>query len=150
MQCVLCHASAPSATGRHRLRRDPRLAQEAAAAKRGAEEARAQLGAEVERARAGVRAEQDQAALMQKLEQFNLLRESNATLRWVARSPRPARIRCRVCYVGGVGFGGTGPRRGRAGKPTARAGARAAWGQPGAVMGLLHLEGVSWAAGSAS
>ncbi len=52
-------------------------------AKRAAEEARAQLGAEVERARSAVRAEQDQAVLMQKLEQFNLLRESNATLRCV-------------------------------------------------------------------
>jgi nucleoprotein TPR len=60
-----------------------RLRQEASVAKRAAEEARAQLGAEVERARSAVRDEQDQAALMAKLEQFNLLRESNATLRWV-------------------------------------------------------------------
>ena len=59
-----------------------RLRQEASVAKRAAEEARAQLGAEVERARSAVRDEQDQAALMAKLEQFNLLRESNATLRW--------------------------------------------------------------------
>lgn len=58
-----------------------RLRQETAVAKRGAEEARAQLSAEAERVRSSVRAEQDQAALMQKLEQFNLLRESNATLR---------------------------------------------------------------------
>ena len=63
-----------------------RLRQEASVAKRAAEEARAQLGAEVERARSAVRDEQDQAALMAKLEQFNLLRESNATLRWVAQS----------------------------------------------------------------
>lgn len=60
-----------------------RLRQESSVAKRAAEEARAQLSAEVERARSAVRAEQDQAVLMQKLEQFNLLRESNATLRWV-------------------------------------------------------------------
>jgi hypothetical protein len=51
-------------------------------ARQSAEEARAQLSTETERARSAVRAEQDQAALMQKLEQFNLLRESNAQLRW--------------------------------------------------------------------
>ncbi len=55
--------------------------QEAAVARHSAEEVRAQLSTETERARSVVRAEQDQAALMQKLEQFNLLRESNAQLR---------------------------------------------------------------------
>ena len=55
--------------------------QEAALARQSAEEARAQLGAEVERARSAVRAEADQAELMQRLEQLNLLRESNAQLR---------------------------------------------------------------------
>ena len=50
-------------------------------ARQAAEEARAQLSTETERARSSVRAEQDQAALVQKLEQFNLLRESNAQLR---------------------------------------------------------------------
>ena len=64
------------------------MRQEAAVAKRAAEEARAQLASEGERARSAVRAEQEQAALMQKLEQFNLLRESNATLRRVRQHPR--------------------------------------------------------------
>ncbi|GAB4815353.1 hypothetical protein N2152v2_002399 [Parachlorella kessleri] len=62
-------------------RENARLRQEAAMARQAAEEARAQLSTETERARSAVRAEQDQAALVQKLEQFNLLRESNAQLR---------------------------------------------------------------------
>ena len=75
-------------------------------ARRAAEEARAQLGAEVERARSAVRAEADQAALMQKLEQLNLLRESNATLRWVPAcwEGLGAKVNCgRRC---GAGAGG--------------------------------------------
>ena len=46
-----------------------------------------QLGAEAERSRRGAKAEQEHAALMEKVDQLNLLRESNATLRCVSRLP---------------------------------------------------------------
>ena len=62
-------------------RDNARLRQEATVAKRAAEEARAQLGAELERQRASVRDEAKHGELLQKVEQFNLLRESNAALR---------------------------------------------------------------------
>jgi nucleoprotein TPR len=55
-----------------------RLRQEAVTARRAAEEARAQLSAETERSRSAVRDEAGQEELLQKVEQFNLLRESNA------------------------------------------------------------------------
>lgn len=58
-----------------------RLRQEAVTARRAAEEARAQLAAESERSRSAVRDEAGQEELLQKVEQFNLLRESNAALR---------------------------------------------------------------------
>jgi nucleoprotein TPR len=58
-----------------------RLRQEAVVARRAAEEARAQLAAEMERQRSAVRDESGQEELLQKMEQFNLLRESNAALR---------------------------------------------------------------------
>lgn len=58
-----------------------RLRQEAVVARRAAEEARAQLAAEAERARSAVRDESSQEEILQKVEQFNLLRESNAALR---------------------------------------------------------------------
>lgn len=72
-------------------------------ARQAAEEARGQLSAEAERARSAVRAEADQAVLVQKLEQFNLLRESNAQLRWGAG-------------WGGVGWGRRSVLPGRMGK----------------------------------
>lgn len=51
----------------------------------------AQLGAEAERTRRGARAEEEHAALMQKVDQLNLLRESNVMLRCVAV--------CNVCEL---------------------------------------------------
>lgn len=58
-----------------------RLRQEAVVARRAAEEARAQLAAEVERSQGAVRDESGQQEILQRMEQFNLLRESNTTLR---------------------------------------------------------------------
>ena len=46
-----------------------------------------QLGAEAERSRRGAKAEQEHAALMEKVDQLNLLRESNATLRCGSKLP---------------------------------------------------------------
>lgn len=58
-----------------------RLRQEAVVARRAAEEARAQLAAEAERTRNAMRDETSQEEILQRVEQFNLLRESNAALR---------------------------------------------------------------------
>lgn len=58
-----------------------RLRSEAANARRSAEEANAQLVSHAERARENARTSEEHAALMQKVDQLNLLRESNATLR---------------------------------------------------------------------
>ena len=58
-----------------------RLRNEAALARRAAEAANAQLAGQAERSRASARTEEEHTALMQKLEQLNLLRESNAALR---------------------------------------------------------------------
>lgn len=60
-----------------------RLRNEAALARRAAEAANAQLAGQAERSRASARTEEEHTALMQKLEQLNLLRESNAALRCV-------------------------------------------------------------------
>ena len=58
-----------------------RLRSDAATARRAAEAANAQLAGQAERSRASARTEEEHAALMQKMEQLNLLRESNAALR---------------------------------------------------------------------
>ncbi len=60
-----------------------RLRSDAAIARRAAEAANAQLAGQAERSRASARTEEEHAALMQKMEQLNLLRESNAALRCV-------------------------------------------------------------------
>ena len=61
-----------------------RLRSDAAIARRAAEAANAQLAGQAERSRASARTEEEHAALMQKMEQLNLLRESNAALRWLS------------------------------------------------------------------
>lgn len=58
-----------------------RLQRTADLARRESDSARAQLAVETERARAAVRAEGEQAQLLEQIQQLNLLRESNATLR---------------------------------------------------------------------
>ncbi|KAK9824071.1 hypothetical protein WJX72_007533 [[Myrmecia] bisecta] len=58
-----------------------RLAASLAAAEREAAAARGQLAAEVERAKAGVSSQEEQEALLHKLEAYNIMRESNVTLR---------------------------------------------------------------------
>jgi nucleoprotein TPR len=58
-----------------------RLRSEAANARRAADEASAALTSQAERARQSMRTAEEHAALMQKVEQLNLLRESNAALR---------------------------------------------------------------------
>ncbi|GBG81739.1 hypothetical protein CBR_g33917 [Chara braunii] len=58
-----------------------RLQKQADAALRAAEDARTQLRVEQERNRASIQAEEEHRALVSQVQQLNLLRESNATLR---------------------------------------------------------------------